>query len=324
MKRRRLLYTWGLALLAATSVYAAPLIHLTDAGTLRFDVSDVGRVSIGPTLATIERFLLEDVTLGERTFTVRSVAPDGVTMRDRIILEKNLSDPYDLNFRNVVMQVGSTSAAASSAVPILNYTATGAFGAQYTMYKPGSSTLPAMSIMATGQIRSYTEALTTYAWMVGAYADANPKFAVNGANGNFTWGPGGATVMDTTLYRVSANKLGTLGDLQVAGKITGNVLGTVTPINTNTTLGGNEGLVVADTTTGIITATLPSATGNAGIKLFLKRGAAGTNDANLNAAGTDTIDGVGSKALKAQGAGVQVESDGAGHWLIITNLGTVQ
>jgi hypothetical protein len=83
------------------------------------------------------------------------------------------------------------------------------------------------------------------------------------------------------------------------------------------TMTATDGVVVADVTGGSFTLTLPAANAVVGGRRYtVKRSDSSINSLTLAAAGSDTIDGVGTKAIST-GASVEVVSDGTSKWYII-------
>lgn len=103
-------------------------------------------------------------------------------------------------------------------------------------------------------------------------------------------------------------------------QITGGVYGKVTTITSNTTLTGNENVILVSATGGNVTVTLPSASsvfnsGNStGVCITLKRTDGSVNTVSISG----TIDGAGSYPLSAQYKYVTIVSNGT-DWSVVGN-----
>lgn len=320
---------WLPLLLLATPAFGAALLHLGDSAGAKFDVSDTGRVSVGPTAATVERFLIEDQTPGDRTFTIRSLGVGG-TVLDRLSLEKNPAEPYDFNIRNVVMQLGSTSTAGSALpVQIQFNSATGAVYSPITLWRGGSNSVANWRLNSGGTMFSYCTGQAGTAWWLGNNGEANPRLSVD-QFGGMAWGPGGATVPDVTLARASAGVVALNGSLAATGNlsalslnVSGSIATTGRTLTAPATLQQGDSFVLADSNAAPFTVTLADATTAAWREVTVKRKNAGANDVTVAATAGQLIDGRANWVLTSQYAGVVLVSDAVG-WQIKSHLGSVQ
>lgn len=70
----------------------------------------------------------------------------------------------------------------------------------------------------TGYLRLTRSAVALSAFQIGVNADANSRLQID-SNGKIEWGPGGATAVDTSLYRSGVGTLTIPGSLIVAGSL---------------------------------------------------------------------------------------------------------
>jgi len=89
----------------------------------------------------------------------------------------------------------------------------------------------------------------------------------------------------------------------------------VSIISSSYSIGMRDGFVIVDTTSGVITVTLPNAVRSSGRHFWIKRSNAGGNNCNVGSAGGG-IDGHGTVVLTAQLSGINVKSDGYNWWII--------
>lgn len=85
-------------------------------------------------------------------------------------------------------------------------------------------------------------------------------------------------------------------------------------VTTDTALGPADGFVLADTTAGNVTITLPDATTVMGYEYAVKRATAGANTLTIDTVGGN-IDGAASTAIAAQYDYLRFKSDGTDYWI---------
>ena len=91
---------------------------------------------------------------------------------------------------------------------------------------------------------------------------------------------------------------------------------TIATKTTTATILTTEEIVFLDTSGGAYTVTLPTAVGNSGLTLFLKKTTSDTNAVTIDPNGSETIDGVATFPLGYQYAYIKIVSDGA-NWSIL-------
>ncbi len=93
-----------------------------------------------------------------------------------------------------------------------------------------------------------------------------------------------------------------------------NNLTSLSTVSTNTSINSNYGYVLANSSGGVVTITLPAASGR--YRFHIKRINSGANDVVISRAGSDTIEGVTSINLTAQYQSRTIYSDGSGIWYV--------
>ena len=162
-----------------------------------------GNVGIGTTNpgAKLE---VNNAVAGTNTFSVSSNGGSGNKLRFNI--ENNAVEPIDVSFRDVNLAYSTPSAAGITTAYYAN-----AFYTPINIYRLGSSSVVNWQLNSSGTMTSNVGGIATYAWGVGVAGDANSKFLVD-AVGKLEWGAGGASPVDTNLYRATANSLQTDDD----------------------------------------------------------------------------------------------------------------
>lgn len=89
------------------------------------------------------------------------------------------------------------------------------------------------------------------------------------------------------------------------------------PITGNYTVKGSEDIILADATAGAITVTLPDATANKNLAIYVKKTDSGGNAVTVATSLSQTIDGASTVSLAAQYATTTLVSDGA-NWIVKT------
>jgi hypothetical protein len=113
-------------------------------------------------------------------------------------------------------------------------------------------------------------------------ADANPAFRLNG-DGTIQWGPGGATALDTSLFRFAANHLRSPGSLDLgAGLVTRVGLASQVNIDGGVGFGTAADVTLVRTSAGLLTLTgTLNVTGSGGVNALGGELLAYASDANM-------------------------------------------
>jgi hypothetical protein len=143
---------------------------------------------------------------------------DRYEFRQRFVVEHNPGPLVDIDFRNAVVNFGSTNASVSSSVGLVFQAPSSEAEPQHPIlvYKPGggsggSNMYQAFLMTRTGSMFSYVKGYADNALWVGAFTDPGPEFRITG-DGYLKWSdPDTATFDDTVLYRSSAAALTTDG-----------------------------------------------------------------------------------------------------------------
>ncbi len=88
----------------------------------------------------------------------------------------------------------------------------------------------------------------------------------------------------------------------------------------NTTLHNEHYTVIVDATSGAKTITLPTAAGNPGRIFIIQKGDASGSSVLISPTTPDTVNGLSSKSLLAQGNTVIIQSDGINNWIILITI----
>lgn len=102
-------------------------------------------------------------------------------------------------------------------------------------------------------------------------------------------------------------------------RINGSVSGKVVVEKNNYVMGPSDFTVFGNATSGAITVTLPSASTQEGMIVFIKKTDSSVNAVTIAGAGTDKIEGVPNKTLSKAYDGLQLISNGSNTWLIVGN-----
>ena len=122
-------------------------------------------------------------------------------------------------------------------------------------------------------------------------------------------------VKDPDLNKVQANAAKSINSLckQVNGISTQLGFNTLTRLTTYTAL--PQDAILADTSAGAFTVTLPTAVGNLNKQIVLKKVSSDGNSVTASAGGTETIDGQSTKIINGQWDAMKIISDGS-NWYI--------
>jgi hypothetical protein len=146
-------------------------------------------------------------------------------------------------------------------------------------------------------------------------------------------GSGGAGAADDNFYTLPTKNTASNLDYIPVYDVTGNAykkqtravflaglnnLTNVRTVTANWSIITSDDLVIADTTTSLITLTLPASSGNTGKKFLIKKANNAPNDLLLNVTGGDLIDGSSSFSFNANGltnyGSLTIITDGLGNW----------
>ena len=147
-----------------------------------------------------EALTLNNPTTGVNTLTVSSTSADGEQLR--FAIENNPVAPPDVSFRRVNIVYGLSTQPGVPTVYMGN-----AFYLPITVNQTGSATNRAFEVNSNGTISSYTTGISSIAYYVGAYGAANGVYQIGADAGKVSWGPGGATALDTELERSATGTL---------------------------------------------------------------------------------------------------------------------
>lgn len=143
-------------------------------------------------------------------------------------------------------------------------------------------------------------------------ADTKPRFFVD-AGGVLSWGAGGSSALDTTLYRSAADTLKTDDILVTSGRrlkvATAKVVG-----DSPYAVDSNDHVIPVDPTGGAITITLP-ATHSAGAQYLIKNVTSLATAITVDPSDADTIDGLATFTLAGAYAAATFVSDGT-NWMV--------
>jgi hypothetical protein len=137
------------------------------------------------------------------TLALEVLSDTGNGLKQRFVIENNPTEPMDLDFRNVVVHLGTSTQAGVA----LEFRAN-AFYAPVTVRRPGSDTIVAFQLNSSGGIVQNVGGQSSVARQIAVAGDANPRHQEDEL-GAHSWGDGGGSALDTNLYRASANILKT-------------------------------------------------------------------------------------------------------------------
>lgn len=162
--------------------------------------------------ATPSAFAIENHDAARNSFVVQGDNGDGNGNREWFAVENSNPGPNDMNFRNVILNIGDTSTAVQKhGIVTANFLSPSGSSGQYIRgWAPGvTNTNPAcFSIGVNGNLTLAVGGLSSTALVVKAAADAQSRMVVD-EFGKHSWGPGGSTATDTTFERSAANVLAT-------------------------------------------------------------------------------------------------------------------
>lgn len=166
---------------------------------------------------------LQSSVTGAHPLRVWANKQDGNGLLERFTVENTPGGGgCDVNFRNVDVNFGSPAIAYAGMAKFYGPAAT--TYQPIRIFTPGSTTTLCAQVASTGRFSAYVGSTDSVAFEVSTYAAANQTFTV-GNDGKHQWGVvGGATAMDTTLYRDAAGVLRTDGKILATsfGAKTGN------------------------------------------------------------------------------------------------------
>lgn len=145
-----------------------------------------------------------------RTFGVQGDNGEGHGVMDYFSIENNNPGPVDLNFRNIVANIGMIDPAYQfyGAVPFNFNSPLGSTGQYLRAWKPGDSNVQpfVFAVSVNGSVTLNVGGVSSTALIIAVAGDAQPRFRFD-EFGKMYWGPGGSTAVDTTLERSAANVL---------------------------------------------------------------------------------------------------------------------
>jgi len=189
-----------------------------------------GRIGIG-TANPNATLHINNPVAGNNTFTVYSDGGHGE--KQRFTIENSVDEPADLDFRNVVVNIGNPDPRCSTSVSF-NWYSNGSSYQPIRIYRGGSTTITNWYLSDTGGMVSNVGGQASYAWTVRTYGADYSRFLVS-EFGNLEWAAAdGTTATDTILYRFAANKLRINDTLLVNDKVG---IGTTAPTQTLTVQG---------------------------------------------------------------------------------------
>ena len=187
-------------------------------------------------LSSHAMFTLESRDTSIQPLRIFSLDDSGTTLYQRITLESNPTEPVDLNFRNVVVNMGSNDPAVSQNVSMLFVSHTQSFS-PIQIFQQDSLITQVWFVGNSGTMTSRVGGVASTAWQVEVAGHANPRMRVD-EFGAHTWGAGGGSAVDVTLERE-------VGGLKITSGATFGIRDTFTPAAG--TSSGTTGDIVWDT-----------------------------------------------------------------------------
>lgn len=170
--------------------------------------------------------VVENHSTAVGSFVVQSDNGEGHGTMGIFGIENNNPGPVDVNFRNAVVNIGSTDAAQTfyGGVGFNWQSPTGSTGSYIRCWPPGeANTSPvAFSVGVNGTVTMNVGGIASNAMIIAVRGDAQPRWKAD-ENAKLYWGPGGSTAVDTTLERSAANVLSLGSDdvLKTGKNVTG-------------------------------------------------------------------------------------------------------